>query len=132
MEVLEHLLIDVEQIDLLIGGLYERSIESCAEVVGVKHQQIFVDGEVLLSFANHDGDKSASEVLASGRKDQNRVLRQARRMTYLEGVLLGIETAPLDGVIAVCDCFERVTMVADRGGPGDLRFMQSVLVQGRV
>jgi hypothetical protein len=38
MEVLKHLLLDIEQIDLLISGFDKRSVQGCAEVVGVEHQ----------------------------------------------------------------------------------------------
>lgn len=48
MKVVEHLGLDVVQLDLLVGGFYERSIESSAEVVGVERQQIFVNCKLLL------------------------------------------------------------------------------------
>jgi hypothetical protein len=34
-------------------------------------------------------------------------------MTYLEGVLVGVETAPLDGVVAPCDSSGGAAIEAD-------------------
>jgi hypothetical protein len=62
-------LIGIEQIDLFVDCLYERSIEGRAEVVGVEYQQVFVDGETFLGRANDDRNNSSLEVLAVARKD---------------------------------------------------------------
>lgn len=104
MQVLEGVIVDLVQLHLFLLRFCKRSVERCAKVVGVKRQQVFVDSVFLsdLGWANENRDQSSCEVLAVARENLDSVERLERLMTYLEGVLLGVETAPLEGPAAFC------------------------------
>ena len=67
--------------------------------------------ESLFGWTDGDRDKSSLELLAADCEILQTFRRRTWLKTYMEGFLLGVETAPLNGPVAFCDWLDAFDMM---------------------